>query len=299
VKTPQTTIVDLGTEFGVAVDGDGESKVVVFRGEVELQTENRLLLVHAPTPGSVRLKAGEARRVSNGRVAPMPEPLVREKPFVRSAAALDTARPILGSIVNGSFEEPSILDLKKRGPGSPTNEGYESTVAEGWTLVNALAVSSVVLNNVHQASTATADGAQFLVLNARGHSGSASQTFETIADQEFEVTFAHNQFYGLPEPTRGDPPKTVELTATVVGSLRTLFAENFVYKRGERTAIFTTDPAPWPMRRFRFKSIGSSTTLTFTGNTSTYGNFGQVIDDVIVRMASDKGPVDFRPSDSP
>jgi hypothetical protein len=71
IDTPSTTIVDLGTEFGVEVDDHGEAEVHVLVGEVQL----------APAPGAqnlsakpwlpLRIGAGHAVRVSNADVRPV------------------------------------------------------------------------------------------------------------------------------------------------------------------------------------------------------------------------------------
>src|SRR5262249_13537994 len=61
IETPTAKIIDLGTEFGVQVDNHGTTDVQVFKGEIELQTNQ-------PSSGKqnakpVKLHAGNARRV--------------------------------------------------------------------------------------------------------------------------------------------------------------------------------------------------------------------------------------------
>ncbi len=57
VLTPELTLVDRGTEFGVTVTGSGETQVGVFRGEVEL---------HLPTGSKQTVPAGVATRTVSG-----------------------------------------------------------------------------------------------------------------------------------------------------------------------------------------------------------------------------------------
>ncbi len=57
VETPSTTIVDLGTEFGVVADQQGDTEVHVFRGVVEVEAAGAV---------KRRLGAGEAVRFTAG-----------------------------------------------------------------------------------------------------------------------------------------------------------------------------------------------------------------------------------------
>ncbi|MBN1395854.1 MAG: FecR domain-containing protein, partial [Pirellulales bacterium] len=65
VRTPTAVVTDLGTEFGVEVDENGNTTSHVFRGAVELRAINGKRPGAAPTEGSgtVLLKAGEGARV--------------------------------------------------------------------------------------------------------------------------------------------------------------------------------------------------------------------------------------------
>ena len=64
VETPNTVVVDLGTEFGVEVDAAGQTGVVVFEGRVDLSRPET-------TAGSAairRLSQGEAMRVGRSGI---------------------------------------------------------------------------------------------------------------------------------------------------------------------------------------------------------------------------------------
>ncbi len=58
VVTPQATVVDLGTEFGVEVNYDGGTDVVVFKGQVDVDYPS-----HSGSSTMHRLRMGEAVRL--------------------------------------------------------------------------------------------------------------------------------------------------------------------------------------------------------------------------------------------
>jgi len=78
VHTPQASVHDLGTEFGVEVRGPGDANVHVFEGLVELAA-----VAPAAPQVPVRLGAGEAAGIDEaGRIKRRPGSLAR--PFVRA-----------------------------------------------------------------------------------------------------------------------------------------------------------------------------------------------------------------------
>lgn len=62
VITPRADVIDLGTEFGVSVENDGATDVVVFKGEVDLD-------YHSGHAVAQRLRMGEAVRLDPGGTA--------------------------------------------------------------------------------------------------------------------------------------------------------------------------------------------------------------------------------------
>ncbi|QDT00946.1 FecR family protein [Adhaeretor mobilis] len=58
VLTPRATVIDLGTEFGVEVNDDGATDVVVFNGEVDVDYND-----HTNNHSAQRLRMGEAVRL--------------------------------------------------------------------------------------------------------------------------------------------------------------------------------------------------------------------------------------------
>ena len=112
VGTPMATIVDLGTEFGVAVADDGIAEAHVFRGEIEIEDTGPTQTIPLR-----QLHAGEAvqiRRASNGitiqtnDIAAMPDRFVRRVPPES----------------NVGLSEPRVVFLHQ-GDRNPANEGWE------------------------------------------------------------------------------------------------------------------------------------------------------------------------------
>lgn len=62
IDTPTAQVVDLGTRFGVAVDAQGHSDVVVFKGTVEVRSAQA-----GADEVPLRLTGGEAMRMAAGR----------------------------------------------------------------------------------------------------------------------------------------------------------------------------------------------------------------------------------------
>jgi hypothetical protein len=84
VKTPTTEIVDLGTEFGVEVSGQGETKTHVFRGEIRVE---RSVAITAPAAPSIKLTAGQAVSVDRSGKTTFIEPLASSPAeFIRPPA---------------------------------------------------------------------------------------------------------------------------------------------------------------------------------------------------------------------
>jgi hypothetical protein len=67
VTTPSAVLAVRGTDYGVKVKKNGETRVVVFEGVVEMIDPTG---VHPPT----RIRAGEQTRVRSGRAAEAPSP---------------------------------------------------------------------------------------------------------------------------------------------------------------------------------------------------------------------------------
>jgi len=98
VDTPTARVIDLGTEFGVAIDDDGETEVAVFSGIVDLALGSS----PAVDANRRRLNQGEAIRVgTNGnvdRVMAIASDRFPVSAAVRSAGGPET--PIIGNVTD-------------------------------------------------------------------------------------------------------------------------------------------------------------------------------------------------------
>jgi hypothetical protein len=81
VRSPQGKVIDLGTEFGVAVAADGATDVYVFAGQVE---------AHPPGGEKVNLTERQAARLAEGQVTAAAADPAR---FVRAIVPVPEVRP--------------------------------------------------------------------------------------------------------------------------------------------------------------------------------------------------------------
>jgi len=114
IRTPTAQIVDLGTEFGVTVDEQGQTETHVFAGHVLAQA----IGVKRASSEPVRLKAGQAARVETQHIAirPLaatPEMFVRHVPPRR-----------LTPVVHFAMEEP-------KGPLTSQQGGHKAQEGPG------------------------------------------------------------------------------------------------------------------------------------------------------------------------
>lgn len=102
LQSPQGKVVDLGTEFGVAVGEDGSTDVYVFKGEV-VTTPAAFQPLHLQTNMGVRLADGRPKRPVVGHVVEpdqfvrtiVPPPIIRPK-----ALTLDFKAPVAGTLLD-------------------------------------------------------------------------------------------------------------------------------------------------------------------------------------------------------
>jgi hypothetical protein len=113
VHTPLATIVDLGTEFGLKVAGDGKEEAHVFQGEVEIETDSNATTAERP---SRRVGTGQARRIlleADGKT-------VRTKPITPAPDRFVRRVPAESNI---GLPEPRIV-FSHQGDRNPTVEGW-------------------------------------------------------------------------------------------------------------------------------------------------------------------------------
>jgi hypothetical protein len=92
VRTPSSTIVDLGTEFGVTVGKDGRTETQVFQGVIEVKPDVSTASGVIQIPATRKLVAGEAVRIDGaGNVSAIPPIANSSQQFIQSANPENTA----------------------------------------------------------------------------------------------------------------------------------------------------------------------------------------------------------------
>ncbi len=110
VHTPGGKVIDLGTEFGLAVDGTGSSALRVFDGEVEAIPGDG-----GPGASAVKLFQNQAARLDGRAVELAVGPVAGR--FIRSIVP---RQPVIPRVTSFPFERPiegTLLDAEKRGIG--------------------------------------------------------------------------------------------------------------------------------------------------------------------------------------
>ena len=172
------------------------------------------------------------------------------------AAAAGLASP--GLIFNGSFEEPII--------GSGLVDVNPGITMGGWKQGTA-GVKGHYLGTGWQA----ADGNQSYHLGAGHGAGSVSQTFPTVAGQQYELTFWSSGFYTGDDPQWG---------TVAVGDLDTVYWT----PRGA-----STGDMGWVEQTFLFTALSDTSTLTFGTPAGPQGTLG--IDGVSVVPVGGDGDI--------
>jgi len=149
------------------------------------------------------------------------------------------------AFVNGGFELGPD-------PGSYATKGAGNTSITGWTVTGH---SIDYIGTLWQHG----EGIRSLDLNGGGQGG-IQQTFDTVLNQVYAVTFL---MAGNPD----GPPAVKTLTAAA-GS----FSGNFTATAGTRVAM------GWTIKSFNFTAQGASTTLSFASQDA--GVYGAALDGV-------------------
>lgn len=101
VRTPGMDVVDLGTEFGVAIEGEEKADVHVFKGTVEMEAATK-----SGDTKSIRLTKNEAAQYDKTSCDIVHIP-VNDHKFVRDLESTEGITSNL-QVVNPSFEVPDI-----------------------------------------------------------------------------------------------------------------------------------------------------------------------------------------------
>ena len=182
-------------------------------------------------------------------------------------ASLASAGPSLGAtpLQNGGFEQGDYYD-----PGSWQVVPAGDTSLTGWT---------VTQGSVDWVSSywRAAEGAKSIDLNGNTPGG-LSQTFSTIANAKYKVTF-----FMSGNPVDGRPPGKT-MTIDVGGKARAYSYDTSVYGNTFADMKYISESYS-----FVASPNTDSTTLTFTSTTP--GDAGMVLDDIVVSCLSQTGNV--------
>ena len=113
INTPTAKIIDLGTDFGVAVDKNGTVEAHVFKGQVEVETKQTPM---DALPSKMTLTKGQAAKVSRSQAGQAPCILAMASApnrFVRRLPVPELAKP-----------SPKFC-IAHRGDADPLNEGWK------------------------------------------------------------------------------------------------------------------------------------------------------------------------------
>ena len=171
-------------------------------------------------------------------------------------------------IMNGGFESPQISDsCCTTAPGSGTVAPW--TVGSG--NVN-------VVNGTYGSANGNLakEGNQYLDLIGEGGAGSISQSFSTVLNQVYTLTFSysHNIFGGSSD---GAPPFSADFS--VGNSNNQLLHGSVTHSSGTNTNL------GWQTFTGSFVGTGAPETLNFTNTSPTTGNAGIFLDAISVSAA--------------
>jgi hypothetical protein len=98
MNTPRTSVIDLGTVFGVEVDDFGRTDIVVFKGMVDVAYSHSFDDSANPSIGSQRLYMGEAVRVDERGTLSRIISINGNDFSVNAPATLPTTIPVISSV---------------------------------------------------------------------------------------------------------------------------------------------------------------------------------------------------------
>ena len=127
IRTPTATVTDLGTEFGVETDAEGNSFCTVFVGSVEIQStaakgKNTKNAKNAQE--RLQLRANESARITTSGTAKLSGGNVTKTVFVRNCDAITAVKPLRhGLVAYWSFDDAGNLGKNSTGGGDLTPLG--------------------------------------------------------------------------------------------------------------------------------------------------------------------------------
>ena len=243
VETPQTRIVDLGTEFGVVVEQQGQTVLLVHEGQVELA------LLDQPASNSQLVVGGEAMRVENTSVQPIELP----------SAQLAAFRTLFERNVPGFFKNLVI------------NGGFVSTAEPiGWTISGGTAHMSA-----HNDYVFDSDGDDYLLEMATGNVDETHLP-SSVVYQVVDVTAGQPHYFSVDYTAWANPPGTIstrvdifdgsvdvaDVTGNPIGS-GDLLGVSLAFTRSKTYQRYRTMITPMRSQvTIRFSDIGNKTTVS-------------------------------------
>lgn len=173
-----------------------------------------------------------------------------------SAATMLAGTANAASFINGSFEDSSVVLPKS----FVTLEAGNNQIA-GWTVTSG---SIDYKRHYWRAS----DG-NFSIDLAGNAIGSIAQTFDTVAGQQYTITFDMSA-----NPDGGTDPRNLLLS--IDGGP----AHVFMHPGGTRKGDMN-----WLTQTFQFVAAGISTTISFGADGSSNGFYGTALDNVWIGLA--------------
>lgn len=159
LQTPSSNLLDIGTEYAVSVNSEGE-EIHVFDGEVERTPKSG-----APAQGAEHLAAGEARRYDSSTTSPgQPTPLDPTK-FVREfpAPKPPLADPAAGLLAYEGFDYPDahMLEQGRANGGFGWNTAWRAGFARPAESVDKSALPLNILQSLSFPGSAHPVGGSF------------------------------------------------------------------------------------------------------------------------------------------
>jgi choice-of-anchor C domain-containing protein len=160
-------------------------------------------------------------------------------------------------LVNGSFEQ---------GPGFFTSLNPGSTAVTGWVVTRA--------QIDYDPGWQTADGIKSLDLNGSPGIGGIEQTFATVSNQQYVVTFA-----------MAANPTTARLSSMGVQAAGQ--STSFTFDSTGHTSA----NMGWVTDNWTFTALGTNTTLEFFSTDTQDANIGPALDNVSVAAVPEPGAI--------
>ena len=242
LRTPTSTLLDLGTEFGVRV-GPGGEEVYVFDGEVQRTADGR-------KDGSEQLKAGEARLYSDATSAGR-QIAVDGAQFARTMPS----RP-----ANPDTDKPTVYEAFEYPPGPLP---FSATKGFGWQhRWGSYPVAPTVLRPgpLFPGQASTFQGSLVELKGLAAMHRTMSQPIRMDQDGIHYFSFLFNRGHEQPDEINasvmvlrknGDKDDSKSLRVGVMGSDQTLFIRHKDAGRGPACRWSTIRPICWSGRSCR------------------------------------------------